>query len=145
VLGGYIPAGKSLASVPDGVHGSALNIFVSVRSSGSNTAGTANESLVLKSTKEFNYIGKAVPIVELQDMTTGNTTYGVDVHLQGMLYASIERSPFLDVLAKDVSTNPGEVARQRGGMVGKRGIAPIGSTFVEGEKLMSDGEGAASG
>jgi isoquinoline 1-oxidoreductase beta subunit len=49
----------------------------------------------LKSPDQFNYIGKNVPIVDLKDMTTGNTVYGIDVHLPGMLYASIERTPAL--------------------------------------------------
>lgn len=53
------------------------------------------QSLRLKDTADFRYIGKSVPIVDLHDMTTGNTTYGIDVHLPGMLYASIERTPWL--------------------------------------------------
>ncbi len=52
--------------------------------------------LVLKSKKQFNYIGKDIPIVDLEDMTTGNTVYGIDVHLPGMVYASIERTPVLE-------------------------------------------------
>jgi len=52
--------------------------------------------LTLKSPGEFNYIGKDVPIVDLEDMTSGKAIYGVDVHLPGMLYASIERTPVLD-------------------------------------------------
>ncbi len=52
-------------------------------------------SLTLKAPEQFKYIGKSVPIVDLQDMTSGNTTYGIDVSLPGMLYASIERAPFL--------------------------------------------------
>lgn len=53
-------------------------------------------ALKLKSSAEFRYIGQSVPMVDLHDMTTGNTTYGVDVHRPGMLYASIERTPVLD-------------------------------------------------
>ncbi len=54
------------------------------------------EELTLKTPDQFNYIGKNVPIVDLEDMTTGNTVYGIDVHLPGMVYACIERTPFLD-------------------------------------------------
>lgn len=53
------------------------------------------ENLRLKDTADFRYIGKDVPIVDLRDMTTGNTTYGIDVHVPEMLYASIERTPWL--------------------------------------------------
>lgn len=52
-------------------------------------------SLKLKDSNDFNYIGKNIPIVDLHDMTTGNTTYGIDIHLPDMVYASIERTPYL--------------------------------------------------
>ena len=51
--------------------------------------------LKLKSPEAFRYIGRDMPIVDLDDMLTGNTTYGIDVRLPGMLYASIERTPWL--------------------------------------------------
>jgi isoquinoline 1-oxidoreductase beta subunit len=52
--------------------------------------------LTLKPATQFKYIGRNIPIVDLHDMTTGNTTYGIDIHLPGMVYASIERTPYLD-------------------------------------------------
>ncbi|WP_440906647.1 molybdopterin cofactor-binding domain-containing protein (plasmid) [Catenovulum sp. SX2] len=52
-------------------------------------------SLTFKSKDQFNYIQKPVPIVDLHNMTTGNTTYGIDVELEGLLIASIERCPVL--------------------------------------------------
>jgi len=55
----------------------------------------ATESLIYKSSAEFKYIGKPVPIVDLHDMVTGNTTYGIDVELPDLLVASIERCPVL--------------------------------------------------
>ena len=54
------------------------------------------ESVKLKSSTDFKYIGHGLPIVDLEDMTTGNAVYGVDIHLPDMVYASIERAPFLD-------------------------------------------------
>jgi isoquinoline 1-oxidoreductase beta subunit len=51
--------------------------------------------LPLKNPADFRYIGKDIPIVDLQDMCTGNTTYGIDVRIPGMLFASIERTPVL--------------------------------------------------
>lgn len=53
------------------------------------------DALSLKSAEDFRYIGKSVPVVDLQDICSGQTTYGADVRLPGMLYASIERTPFL--------------------------------------------------
>ena len=51
--------------------------------------------LSLKNPADFSYIGKDIPVVDLQDMCTGNTTYGIDVRIPGMLFASIERTPVL--------------------------------------------------
>ena len=52
-------------------------------------------TLQLKQPSDFRYIGKPVPMVDLADMVRGEATYGIDVTLPDMLYASIERSPFL--------------------------------------------------
>ncbi len=53
------------------------------------------KTLRYKSPKDFNYIGKPVPVVDLHDMVTGNTTFGIDVDLPNMLVASIERCPVI--------------------------------------------------
>jgi isoquinoline 1-oxidoreductase beta subunit len=53
------------------------------------------EELRFKSPTEFRYIGKGVPITDLSDIITGHATYGFDVQVPGMVYASIERPPVL--------------------------------------------------
>jgi isoquinoline 1-oxidoreductase beta subunit len=53
----------------------------------------APETLKLKDPKEFRYIGKDMPIVDLQDILHGAARYGIDVTLPGMKYASVERCP----------------------------------------------------
>ena len=58
-------------------------------------------SVKLKNKSEFRYIGRDIPIVDLDDICVGNTTYGVDVRIPGMLYASIERTPFLQGRVRD--------------------------------------------
>ena len=68
----------------------------------------------LKSPDQFNYIGKNIPIVDLEDMTTGNATYGIDVHLPEMLYASIERTP---ALAGEIISYDGDAASKVAGVV----------------------------
>ena len=55
----------------------------------------ADQELSLKSPEQFRYIGKDVPIVDLEDMTRGAAVYGADVKLPGMVYASIERTPVM--------------------------------------------------
>jgi isoquinoline 1-oxidoreductase subunit beta len=51
--------------------------------------------LRLKDASEFRYIGKGVPIVDLDDIVTGQSIFGMDISLPGMVYASIERPPVL--------------------------------------------------
>lgn len=53
------------------------------------------ESLVYKSPESFNFIGKPVPIVDLDDILVGNTTFGIDIDLPDLLIASIERCPVI--------------------------------------------------
>jgi isoquinoline 1-oxidoreductase subunit beta len=54
----------------------------------------ALDTLRLKEPSAFRYIGKGnVQIVDLFDITTGNTTYGQDVKLPGLKFAVISRSP----------------------------------------------------
>jgi isoquinoline 1-oxidoreductase beta subunit len=51
------------------------------------------EKLTLKRPEDFRYIGKDVPIVDLNDMTSGRAGYGIDVRLPGIKYAVIARPP----------------------------------------------------
>ena len=47
----------------------------------------------LKTRAAWRYIGKPMPIVDLDDMVRGSAVYGIDVMLPGMKHASIERPP----------------------------------------------------
>jgi isoquinoline 1-oxidoreductase subunit beta len=49
--------------------------------------------LRFKQPSERRYVGKPVPIVDLKNIVRGKATYGIDVVLPGMKYASIERCP----------------------------------------------------
>jgi isoquinoline 1-oxidoreductase subunit beta len=49
--------------------------------------------LRFKPASEWRYVGKAMPIVDLDDIIRGKATYGIDVTLPGMKYASVERCP----------------------------------------------------
>ena len=53
------------------------------------------EDLKLKSPADFRYIGKSMPITDLDDMMVGRAGYGIDAKMPGMVYASVERSPVL--------------------------------------------------
>ncbi|HZS10138.1 MAG TPA: molybdopterin cofactor-binding domain-containing protein [Blastocatellia bacterium] len=60
------------------------------------TATAPNQNAVrFKTPAEFRYIGRDVPIVDLDDLVTGKGVFGIDARMPGMVYASIERPPVL--------------------------------------------------
>jgi hypothetical protein len=52
-----------------------------------------SEQVRLKDRKDWRYIGKPHAIVDLKDIVRGRATYGIDVVVPRMRYASIERCP----------------------------------------------------
>ncbi|MBS1509496.1 MAG: xanthine dehydrogenase family protein molybdopterin-binding subunit [Bacteroidetes bacterium] len=53
------------------------------------------KEVTLKSPKDFKLIGKAEKRTGLTDILTGKTKYGIDIKVDGMLYAVAERCPVL--------------------------------------------------
>ena len=51
------------------------------------------EELQLKKPSEWKYIGKPASSYDLKDMVSGKATYGQDLHMDGMLYASVAHPP----------------------------------------------------
>jgi isoquinoline 1-oxidoreductase beta subunit len=51
------------------------------------------DKVQLKNEDAWRYIGKSMQIIDLDDIVRGHATYGIDVVLPGMEYASIERPP----------------------------------------------------
>jgi isoquinoline 1-oxidoreductase beta subunit len=52
------------------------------------------DSLVLKGTSQFRYIGKDnVPLIDNLDITTGKAMFGIDARVDGMAYAVVARPP----------------------------------------------------
>lgn len=51
------------------------------------------DQLNFKSAHEFHYIGKHVPMVDMDDFIQGRAVYGTDVSIPGMKYAAIARCP----------------------------------------------------
>jgi isoquinoline 1-oxidoreductase beta subunit len=46
-----------------------------------------------KTPQEYRYVGKDLPIVDLEEITTGRATFGMDARRPDMVFASSERSP----------------------------------------------------
>ena len=53
----------------------------------------AADTLHLKDERAWRYIGKSMPVVDLDNIVHGRAVYGIDVVLPGMAYASIEHPP----------------------------------------------------
>lgn len=60
----------------------------------------AESELRFKPASEYRYIGKSRPIVDLEDIVNGSGTFGMDLKVPGMVYASIERPPVLGATLK---------------------------------------------
>lgn len=74
----------------------------------------AVDALTFKSKDKFKLIGKEVTSVDMHKFVTGATTFGQDVKLEGMLYASIERSP---VVGAKVTSFDADAAKAVNGVV----------------------------
>jgi isoquinoline 1-oxidoreductase beta subunit len=70
------------------------------------------EDLQLKPRGAWRYIGKDASLYDLEDICNGKATYGMDVRLDGMVYASIERPPVLGGKVKSYQDQ--ETLRVRG-------------------------------
>ena len=62
------------------------------------------EKLTFKEKKDWRYVGTAMPMTDLEDIVTGKAKFGLDVELEGMKYASIERCPVVG--GKVISFDP---------------------------------------
>ena len=60
------------------------------------------EELQLKKPSEWKYIGKPASSYDLKDMVSGKATYGQDLHMDGMLYASVAHPPVYGSTVKSV-------------------------------------------
>ncbi|MEP4146039.1 MAG: molybdopterin cofactor-binding domain-containing protein [Halioglobus sp.] len=100
-------------------------------------------SLTFKSPDDFRYIGQGLPIVDLHDMTTGTATYGVDVHLEGMLYASIERRPVLGATVEKYDEASALAQSGVKAVVKISGQTPTAFNPIEGVAVVATGTYAA--
>lgn len=51
------------------------------------------EALNFKDPKDYRYVGKPMPIIDLKALCTGRGVFGIDAEMPEMVYASIERAP----------------------------------------------------
>ena len=60
------------------------------------------DEVQLKSKSAWRYVGKGMTSYDLSELVTGKAVYGMDAHLDGMLFASIEHPPVLGGKIKTV-------------------------------------------
>jgi len=60
------------------------------------------EDVQLKTAKDWRYIGKPAPGYDVSDVCSGKPLFGMDVHVDGMLYAAIAHPPVLGGKVKSV-------------------------------------------
>jgi isoquinoline 1-oxidoreductase beta subunit len=63
------------------------------------------DTLHLKDEGAWRYIGKSLPVVDLDDIVHGRAIYGIDVVLPGMKYASIERASVYGATLRSVDSS----------------------------------------
>ncbi len=94
------------------------------------------ETLTFKSPSEYRYIGKGVPITDLDDLVSGHGIFGMDAKLPGMVYASVEHPPVVGGVVKSVDDS--EAVKVRGvkqvvqieKYKGPYGFQPLGGVAV---------------
>lgn len=91
----------------------------------------------LKDPAEFRYVGRPMKRLDGPEIVTGRTTYGLDVRVPGMLFASVERAP---VLGAKLARFDGARALA---MPGVRHVVPVRSGIQQGVAVVATGTWAA--
>ncbi|MFM2126061.1 MAG: hypothetical protein RL328_2512 [Acidobacteriota bacterium] len=89
-----VPAGECKATLHQVVHKSGKKAgYGELVAIAAKLPVPVKADLKLKSPAEFRYIGKEIPITDLDNILTGKAVFGQDARVPGMVFASIERSP----------------------------------------------------
>ncbi len=100
-----VPASECKARLHTVVHtptGRTLS-YASLVEAASKLPVPKKDEIKLKPTSEFRYIGKDLPIWDMQGIVTGKAVFGQDARVPGMVFASIERSPVFGGTLKSYS------------------------------------------
>ncbi|MDH5248285.1 MAG: molybdopterin-dependent oxidoreductase [Cyclobacteriaceae bacterium] len=79
--------------------------FGKLAADASKLAAPKEEDIIFKKKSEWKYIGKSTSIVDIQDIISGNTIYGLDVNLPGIKYATVLRCPVVGGTVKHFSAD----------------------------------------
>ncbi len=110
------------------------------------SAATAPQQSALrfKTPKEFRYIGKDVPLTDLNDLVTGKGTFGIDARMPGMVYASIVRPPVMGSTLKSLDDSAAkQVAGVQQVVTLETASAPFGFKALGGPAVIASNSWAA--
>jgi isoquinoline 1-oxidoreductase beta subunit len=94
-------------------------------------AGPAPQRVPLKEPGAFRLIGTSIPRLEIPDMLTGRTVYGIDVAVPGMLVATIARCPVFGGRPKRVDSKRAlAIPRVRAVFKLESGVAVVADSFL---------------
>lgn len=90
-----VPVGECKAEMHSVVHGASGRTlgFGELAEAASKQAVPATSELTFKPKSEYRYIGKDMPVYDLDALCDGTGVFGMDATREGMVYASIEHSP----------------------------------------------------
>ncbi|SHG72999.1 xanthine dehydrogenase family protein molybdopterin-binding subunit [Flagellimonas flava] len=108
------------------------------------------EEVEFKSMEDYDIVGKATPQTDLDQIVTGSSTFGIDVKLPNMVYASVRKNPVFEGRVKhfDATATKGmhgvlEVIELNNAEYGGRLLAPNSPNFVNGVAVVADSTWAA--
>lgn len=91
-----VPVSECKAQLHEVVHSSGKKLgFGELANEAAKLPKPDEDQLVFKKPSERRYQGKGVAIRDMEGILDGSAQYGADVRIEGMKYASIERSPVL--------------------------------------------------
>jgi isoquinoline 1-oxidoreductase beta subunit len=80
----------------------------------------------LKNARDYKIVGRRTPRIDNRDIVSGRARYGIDVKIPGMLYASLERPPWLGAKPKRMQEEKARKVRGvRNVIKTSRGIAVV--------------------
>jgi len=97
-----VPAGDIKAANGYVTHGTSKASYGELVSLAAMQPVPKPETLQFKSPADYKYIGKGVPITDLDDLVSGHGIFGMDAKRPGMVYASIEHPPVVGGVVKSV-------------------------------------------
>jgi isoquinoline 1-oxidoreductase beta subunit len=131
-----VPASDCKAANGFVTHGSSKASYGELASSAAQQPVPKPEALHYKTRAEYRYVGKGVPITDLDDLVSGRGIFGQDAKMPGMVYASIEHPPVVG--GKVRSVDDSEALKVRGvkqtvqldRYTGAWGFQPLGGVAV---------------